>query len=75
MIQINKISGVEYMSIDEFARWACLVEAFDFIAEKADQLGNDAFDFIKPSAFETYINERFSAMRYDVSVEYAMGNI
>jgi hypothetical protein len=73
MIQINKMSGVEYMSIDEFARWACLIEAFDFIAEKAEQIGNDTFDFIKPSAFETYINERFPAMRHDIAIEHQMG--
>lgn len=75
MIRIDKLSGVEYMSLDEFARWACLVEAFDFIAQKAEDIGGKEFDIVKPTAFEAYINERFSAMRYDVGIEHAMGNL
>lgn len=75
MIQINKVSGVEYMPIDEFARWACLIEAFDFIFQRAEEKGVESFDFMKPAAFDTYIAERFPAMSHDIMIEHRLGNI
>ena len=63
----------EKMPIEEFARWMCLLEAFDFIEQKAAQLKVDVEDMIKPLAIEAYINERHPAMLADVKAEIKMG--
>lgn len=73
-VEILKRNGeVEYMSIDEFSRWMCLIEAFEIICEKANYLKVDMQSMIKPLAIENYIKERFDAMKHDVSCEIAMG--
>ena len=39
-IKLSKKDGsTEYMEIDEFARWACLVEAVSTVGEKLDADG------------------------------------
>lgn len=76
MITINKTNGdnVE-MTIDEFSRWMCLAEAFFFIEEKAKELKVDVSDLLKPLAIDSYIKERFDAMRHDIGCEIALGNL
>lgn len=72
----KKDGSSEQMSLDEFARWASLAEAFHFIETKASEMGMDSIDkLIKPLAIEQYISERFPSMRHDVGVEYRMGNL
>lgn len=65
------------MSIDEMARWACLIEGVEQVSKKCDELGlgteND--DWIKPLAFQKYIEERFHSMKHDLTVEATLGNI
>ena len=69
-------TGVEYMSLDEFSRWMCLVEAFYFIETKAKERGIvDIFALVKPMVIEKYIEERFPSIRHDVGVEFMLGNI
>jgi hypothetical protein len=76
MVKIQtKNNGEVRMSLSEFARWACLIEAFMFINDKASELGVNPIDMIKPLAVEEYIKERYEAMYHDVGVEYSMGNI
>jgi hypothetical protein len=75
MIKIDRMGGTEYMSVEEFSRWMCLVEAFDFIEKHAEELGVNYSNMIKPTAIEKYIIERFHAMRYDVGVEHERGTI
>jgi hypothetical protein len=76
-VEIERGDGsVESMSPTEFTRWACLIEAFDFIKEKAEQLGLDNMDLlIKPAAIEKYIEERAVSMLHDVTCEIQMGLI
>lgn len=75
-VEIERNDGsVESMSVSEFARWACLIEAFDVLNEKAAELKLDVGNLIKPNAIETYINERFPAMEHDVLCELKLGNI
>lgn len=73
----RKDNRVEEMSIDEFARWACLIEGIENVTKKGSELGisteND--DWIKPLAFQKYIEERFHSMKHDLTVEAAMGNL
>jgi hypothetical protein len=76
-VEIPRNDGsIEIMSATEFTRWACLIEAFDFIREKAEQLGVDNLDLlIKPNAIEKYIEERWVSMLHDVETEIKMGLI
>lgn len=76
-IQIEKNKGgIEYMEIDEFTRWMCLVEAFYFIEVAAKERGEkDVSDRIKTAYIEKYIEERYPSIRHDIGVEYILGNI
>lgn len=72
----KKDGSEEMMSMDEFSRWMCLVEAFHFIETKAADLKLDnAEKLLKPLAIEQYIVDRFPSMRHDVGVEHQMGTI
>jgi len=76
MITIEKKNGeVVEMSTDEFSRWMCLAEAFFFIEEKAKELKIDVSTLLKPLAIDSYIKERFDAMRHDVGCEIELGNL
>jgi hypothetical protein len=71
------------MSVDEFSRWMCLVEAFDFIEKKADLLKINPESLLKANAIEEYIHGsptknfggRYESMRHDVICELALGNL
>lgn len=65
------------MSLDEMSRWACLLEGIDQVSKKCEELGlgNDDDCWIKPLAFQKYIEERFHSMKHDLTVEAALGNI
>ena len=74
-VEIERGDGsMETMSDTEFTRWACLIEAFDFIKEKAEQLGVSNIDLlIKPAAIEKYMEERCISMLHDVQCEIKLG--
>lgn len=75
-IDIQKSDGSIYaMSIDEFTRWMCLMEAFHFINKKADELKIDIKTMLKPTAIDSYIKERFLSMKHDIQVEIKQGLI
>ena len=65
------------MTIDELTRWACLLEGVEKVAGKYEELGEsmDTDDWIKPLAFQKYIDERFHSMKHDLTVEALMGRI
>jgi hypothetical protein len=65
------------MDIDELARWACLIEGVEQVSKKYDELGEsmDTDDWIKPLAFQKYIDERFHSMKHDLTVEATLGRI
>jgi hypothetical protein len=73
MITINTKKGAVEMSLSEFSRWACLVEALIFISEKAKELNISAKHLVKPNALEQYINERYHSVFADVKYEYNTG--
>ncbi len=75
-VRIDKVGGnVEMMNISEFTRWMCLVEAFDILEKKAEDLKLDVSKLIKPLAIETFIKERYPSMLHDVECELKLGNI
>jgi len=75
MINIDTKKGAVCMTLIEFARWACLVEAFHFIQQRAEELEVNPINMIKPLAIEKYIEERFEAMLWDSRIEHQLGNI
>jgi len=58
------------MSYDEYARWLCLLEGIDLVGKRVDQLKKRSIevgvDWIKPLAFQKYIDERFLSMKSDL---------
>jgi hypothetical protein len=75
-IEIEKKDGtVESMPLSEFSRWMCLIEAFEILNNKAQELKIDVSDLIKPLAIDDYIKERYPAMLHDVECEMKLGNI
>lgn len=58
------------MSYNEYARWLCLMEGIEIVSKRADQLKQRTsavdIDWIKPLAFEKYIQERFLSMKSDL---------
>ncbi|MDB4430309.1 hypothetical protein N9273_00650 [bacterium] len=77
-IEIKRKDGkTEYMSLPEFARWACLVEGIQAVDEKLvnANIPDSNTKWIKPLAFEKYIKERYHSMVRDVEVEHRIGNI
>ena len=75
-VEIEKNDGSsESMSMTEFTRWMCLVEAFEILNNKAEDLKVDVSNLIKPLAIDDYIKERYPAMLHDVECELKLGNI
>lgn len=72
-----KDGSVKEMDMDEFTRWACLIEGLEQVAKHYDEVGEsmDTDEWIKPLAFQKYIDERFHSMKHDLSVEAAMGRL
>jgi hypothetical protein len=57
---------------EEYARWLCLIEAIDLIERKASELKTDIIsdDFwVKPLAFQKYIEQRVETMLLDIGRE------
>ena len=66
------------MDLDEFTRWSCLIEGVEQVTKKYNELGESmeaTDDWIKPLAFQKYIDERFHSMRHDLGVEAALGRL
>jgi hypothetical protein len=72
-----KNGTIKEMDIDELSRWACLIEGVEQVSKKYDELGEsmDTDDWIKPLAFQKYIDERFHSMKHDLTVEATLGRI
>jgi len=58
------------MSYDEYARWLCLLEGVEIVSKRVEQLKKRSIendiDWIKPLAFQKYIEERFLSMKSDL---------
>ena len=61
------------MKFEEFVRWSCLIEALEVVGSKVDNISDNSW--IKPLAFQKYIDERFHSMKHDLKVEATMGNL
>jgi hypothetical protein len=59
------------LTVDEYARWLCLIEGVELVAKKAQQMKMDLrnnLDWIKPLAFQKYIVERYESMVDEVKI-------
>jgi hypothetical protein len=72
-----KDGTVKVMDIDELSRWACLIEGIEQVSKKYEDMGEsmDTDDWVKPLAFQKYIEERFHSMKHDLTVEATLGRI
>lgn len=64
-ITVNLKSKNEEMPIKVYSRWLCLIEAIELVCNKAKQMKIDthnSMDWIKPLAFQKYIEERYESM-------------
>jgi|TARA_X000001382_G_C3148899_1_gene172244 hypothetical protein len=69
-----KDGSIKTMEFDELVRWACLIEALEVVGSKED-VNIDGDKWIKPLAFQRYIDERFHSMKHDLKVEATLGNL
>lgn len=68
--------GNEEFDINFVARFACLIEGVNIAYQKARQLGMEPekqSDWIKPLAFQKYIEERQKDMVYQIEQYYKNG--
>ena len=66
----NKTTGD--MSDEEIARWLCLFDAVNYVADKAEKIGidiNKSSNWIKPIAFKTYITEMYQSVYFNYKME------
>ena len=52
----------------------CLVEALEVVGGRED-IDIESDKWIKPLAFQKYIDERFHSMEHDLKVEATLGNL
>lgn len=74
MIRKEKQTGKKWenMSVDEQARWLCLMQAVNVSADFAEKRGintEKSYEWIKPCAYSAYINEMLPSMRLRLQQE------
>lgn len=72
LITVNTKNGDQKLKKAEYARWLCLIEAMDLVERKSQDLKLDmnGDDFwVKPLAFQKYIDQRLETMVLDVERE------
>lgn len=71
-IAVETKNGMQKLKKAEYARWLCLLEAMHLIETKGQDLkidmNNDDF-WVKPLAFQKYIDQRLETMLLDVERE------
>lgn len=68
-IEFSTKNKTENMSLDEYSRWLCLLEGVELVSKKAQEINinvNTSMEWIKPLAFQKYIEERFESMKDEV---------
>lgn len=69
-ITINTAAKAHTMTEDEYARWLSLLEGVEFVSKRVEQLKRRSsaaeVDWVKPLAFQKYIEERVESMKSDL---------
>jgi hypothetical protein len=66
--KVNK-DNILGMTVNEYVRWLCLIEAIDHIETKASQLNinlDKSNSWIQPIDIKKYIRERFNSLKDEV---------
>lgn len=70
IIVVETKTNKHKLKASEYARWFCLIEALDIVSRKAQQFKVDLqskdADWVKPLAFQKYIDERYESMLSEV---------
>ena len=66
----NSTTDPSTKDYSQLARWLCLFEAVNIIAEKAEKIGHTK-DCLKPIPINKYINERYPSVLKDVEYEFS----
>jgi len=69
-IRIRANEKEHNLTLQEYSRWLCLIEALEHVNTKAKQLKQDmekTNDWIKPLSFQKYIDERFDTMVEEIA--------
>lgn len=67
-VTINSKTG-ETMTLYEFSRWNCLLEAVDIIDQKAKEINHNNNNWVKPIAIQKYIDERTPSMLHEIAYD------
>jgi hypothetical protein len=70
-IDVKLKDKTESMSAETYSRWLCLIEAIELVCSKAKQMKIDTannIDWIKPLAFQKYIDERHESMIDEINI-------
>lgn len=77
-LDIKLKDRTEQMSLVTYSRWLCLIEAIELVCSKAKQMKIDTannIDWIKPLAFQKYIEERIESMVDEVEIFENQNNL
>ena len=67
-LNINENTG-ETMTLYEYSRWNCLLEAVDIIDQKAKEINHNSNNWVKPIAIQKYIDERTPSMLHEIAYD------
>jgi len=76
-ISINGNFTSYKLSLDEYVRWAALVEAMECISKTAKHKKIDLDKnpkMIKPKKINEYIESRFHSLKHDIHIEEKLNN-
>ena len=59
----------ETMTLYEYSRWNCLLEAVDIIDQKAKEINHNSNNWVKPIAIQKYIDERTPSMLHEIAYD------
>jgi len=68
-IKVPLKNGTADFTLDEYSRWLCLLEGVSIVSKKASDIGinvNTSMEWIKPLAFQKYLEERFESMKDEI---------
>ena len=77
IVILKDCKTVDYMTVYELARWYCLMEAIDIVDNKCKLLKHDHNDksWIKPIAFQKFVDERTNTMIFEIINDIQAGNL
>ena len=77
LLEGNTPESTQCMTVSELSRWLSLLEAVDLTGKKCDEFGYSRSNnsWIKPIAFQKYIDERFHSMMFNIISDIQDGTL